>query len=376
VSTVQALYVHVPFCVKKCGYCDFFSLEEWDASGVEGFLEALEAELAALPRPLPLRTVFVGGGTPSVLDASQLRRLLGRVRDLADRWPVEELTVEMNPETVTADRLEALREVGVTRVSMGAQSFHAAHLARLDRVHTAERAREAARAIAAAGFTDRNIDLMFALPGETEEEYWADLDQALELEPTHVSSYALLYEPGTELYRDLAAGRVRPAREETELRMFLGGRERLAERGFDAYEISNHARPGRECRHNVNYWEAGEYYGVGPSAASHVAGVRRTNVRSLKGYVESFRSGRSPVAYRERLDPAARAGEVMMLGLRLAAGASLERVREVSGLEPEEHFGETLRRHLDAGLVERAGGRIRLTAAGLPVADDVMAAYV
>jgi len=334
------------------------------------------AELAALPRPLPLRTVFVGGGTPSVLDASQLGRLLGRIRDLAERWPVEELTVEMNPETVTEDRLEALRHAGVTRVSMGAQSFHAAHLARLDRVHTAERAREAARAIAAAGFTDRNIDLMFAIPGETEEEYLADLDQALELEPTHVSSYALLFEPGTALYRDLTAGRVLPAREETELRMFLSGRERLAECGFDAYEISNHARPGRECRHNVNYWEAGEYYGVGPSAASHVAGVRRTNVRSLKGYVEAFRNGRSPVAYRERLDPAARAGEAMMLGLRLAAGVSLDRVREVSGLEPEEHFAATLRRHLDESLVERAAGRIRLTARGLPVADEVMAAYV
>jgi oxygen-independent coproporphyrinogen-3 oxidase len=371
-----ALYVHVPFCVVKCGYCDFHSVVPRAEAELDVYLDGLarELEIAGVPRRPP--SVFLGGGTPSYLDAERLRRFFALLNERVDLEACPEVTLECNPESVTAEKAAIARAAGVNRVSVGAQSFDAARLRFLDRAHDAERTRAAVGILREAGFLNLSLDLMFGLPGQQVGDWERDLDAALLLSPDHLSCYNLTFEPGTRLHLALQQRRVQRNDEAADLAMFWRTRERLAAAGFLAYEISNFAGRGGICRHNDNYWLQGDYVGVGPGASSHDAGKRWTNLRPLDAWHGSLRRREAPVASVETLDARQRAGEAVWLGLRRTDGVDLAAVQERLGAELPPEFEATIGRLVGQGWLERRGTRIALTRAGLPFADSAAAAFL
>ncbi|MBL9079289.1 MAG: radical SAM family heme chaperone HemW [Planctomycetes bacterium] len=375
-GTGTSLYVHVPFCVVKCGYCDFNSYVVEDRSVHDRFLDALDAELRREWHFGAPVSVFVGGGTPSLLEPARLARLfevLGRHVDLA---ACDEVTMEANPESLTEAKAAIARAGGASRLSIGVQTFHAHHLRFLDRAHSAERAEAAVAEARRAGFTNLSVDLMFGIPGETANEWSSDLERALALQPDHLSCYNLTFEPGTRLHRDLQRGQVSPNEQEVDRDQFLATRARLAAAGFHAYEISNFAGRGGPCRHNDHYWLQGDYVGVGPGAASHRAGVRTTNLKAVEAWADAALAGQPCAASAETLWPMQRAAEAVWLGIRRTDGVDLGAIGARLAVPAVQQFTATVARHERAGWVARAGDRIRLTDAGLLLADRVGGDYL
>jgi oxygen-independent coproporphyrinogen-3 oxidase len=371
-----SLYVHVPFCVVKCGYCDFNSYVVADRTVHDVFLDALDAELAATWRGGAPTSVFVGGGTPTLLDPPRFRRLF---EILARRVPLRddcEFTVEANPESVTPEKAAIARAAGVGRMSMGVQTFHARHLRFLDRAHAADRAEQAFAELRAAGFDNLSVDLMFGIPGETCDEWSADLERALALRPDHLSCYNLTFEPGTKLHHAMEQGRVQPNDDEVDRAMFLHTRRRLADAGFDAYEISNFAGAGGPCRHNDHYWLQGDYVGVGPGAASHRQGVRWTNLKPVEAWAKAALAGLPAAGSAETLRPRQRAAEAIWLGLRRRDGVDVAAIGDRLGVDVEAAFGAIRDQQVAAGDVLRAGGRIRLSPDGVLFADRLSGEYL
>jgi oxygen-independent coproporphyrinogen-3 oxidase len=365
----RAAYVHVPFCAHHCGYCDFAVAVGQDQQ-IELYLDALAAELATLGSPQPVRTLFLGGGTPTHLSPAQLERLLSSVL----RWlPPEEgheFSVEANPDTLDAARVAVLADHGVTRVSVGAQSFHPHLLRALDRRHAPE------EVPAAVGRVRRRIaqvslDLIFGVPGQTEAEWRADLARALALGPDHVSTYGLTYEKGTALWKQRQRGAVRPLGEDEELALYAAAIDTLEAAGFEHYEISSFARPGRRCRHNQVYWANEAYFGFGMGAARYVGGRRELNTRDLRAYVRRALAGEPTTFQSEELPPEERARETMALGLRRAEGIGRAAFRAQTGYELDAVAGEALPALVEQGLLED-GSRVRLTRRGKYVADAVI----
>ena len=371
-----SLYVHVPFCVVKCGYCDFNSYVVEDRTVHDLFLDALQAELRREWRYGTPVSVFLGGGTPSLLDPVRFERLL---RILGEHVPLREcreVSMEANPESLTQEKAAIAREHGVGRMSMGVQTFHPHHLRFLDRAHDAERAEAAFGALRAAGCTNVSIDLMFGIPGETADEWQQDLERALRLQPDHLSCYNLTFEPGTRLAHELQHGRVAPNDEEIDRAMFLWTRERLSAAGFSAYEISNFAGRGGPCRHNDHYWLQGDYVGVGPGASSHRAGVRATNLKPVEAWARAALAGLPASGSAETLRPLQRASEAVWLGIRRRDGVDLAAIARRIGVAAEAAFAPIVARHVQAGWVELDGSRLRLTPAGLLLADRVGGDYL
>ena len=375
-ACIQGLYVHVPFCVHRCHYCDFFTIAGRD--GDRGaYVDRLLAEAgAAIPRMKPgLTSVFIGGGTPTHLPAADLARLLRGLRTLLDRGghAVREWTVEANPETVDASIAGVLAGGGVTRVSLGGQSFDTAALAVLERRHPIESVQAAFQTLRREGICDLSLDLIFGVPGLADPlKTWAgDLDHALDLDPTHLSCYGLTYEPGTPLRRSLEQGRVEAVPEDVEGGMYELARTRLAAAGFEQYEISNWARPGHRCLHNETYWLNGNWWPLGPSASGHVDGTRWRNIPRLGPWLAG--SGLSHIDTVERLDADGRAGEVLMLGLRRLDGVPRGEV-EAACSTPDRGAARThaIERHLDSGLLRWTDERLGLTSTGLLLADTVL----
>lgn len=366
-----SLYVHVPFCVVKCGYCDFNSYVAKDSRSFERFLDALAAELAACHLPAPPISVFIGGGTPTHLDPQRLERLFAILGECVDLRRCAEVTMEANPESVSREKAEIVLAAGVNRISMGVQSFQAQHLRFLDRAHDGSRAIAAFGELRAAGCENVSIDLIFGVPGQTLAEWDDDLRQALALQPDHVSAYNLTFEPGTALYRERELGRVQPNDEEQDRAMFERTRAVLAGAGFTAYEISNFAGRGGPCRHNDHYWLQGDYAGIGPGASSHRCGVRSTNLKALEAWAETVLQGIPPTATAETLTPRQRAGEAVWLGLRRREGVDLAAVEDRLRAPVGRWLEELVARHEAAGLVERHGSRLQLTPTGVLFADGV-----
>ena len=378
--TTTGLYVHVPFCVRKCGYCDFYSLpqpKDKAAPDADRFLAALARELElSVPRDFRARTVFVGGGTPTELSAPDLARLLEMLAPFIPA-DVEEWTVEANPGTLTREKALLLQAAGVTRVSMGVQSLDPESLAFLGRIHSAEEAVASYRLLRELGFTNLNLDLIFGIPGSTRERLARDVAAVAALAPEHISCYCLLFEEGTPLFKLRERGLIFEVDEEEELAQYKLVREVLGGAGYAQYEISNFSRPGRECRHNLLYWGPGEYHGVGPSAHGHVGGVRAANVRDLGRYCGELLDGsRLPREFEERLDPEPKAREALVMGLRRIEGVSRARFRDETGLDLDGLCGATIDRLVGQGVLERAGDRVRLTERGLFVSDGVFAELV
>jgi oxygen-independent coproporphyrinogen III oxidase len=366
----RAAYVHVPFCAHHCGYCDFAVAVGQDHQ-IELYLDALSAELATLGSPQPVRTLFLGGGTPTHLSPAQLERLLAAVL----RWlPPEgghEFSVEANPDTLDAERVAVLADHGVTRVSVGAQSFHPHLLRALDRRHAPEEVPAAVERVRRR-IAQVSLDVIFGVPGQTEAEWRADLARALALGPDHVSTYGLTYEKGTALWKRRQRGAVRPLGEEEELALYAAAIDTLEAAGFEHYEISSFARPGRRCRHNQVYWANEAYFGFGMGAARYVRGRRELNTRDLRAYVRRALSGEPTAFQSEELPPEERARETMALGLRRAEGIGRAAFRAQTGYELDAVAGDALPALVEQGLLEDDGARVCLTRRGKYVADAVI----
>ncbi|MFC1467286.1 radical SAM family heme chaperone HemW [Verrucomicrobiota bacterium] len=373
---MSGLYIHIPFCVQKCRYCDFYSEACCDEARVSSFLEALDAELRQLDSAFVPTTLFFGGGTPTALSAEKMGDLLGSLKRHVDLSQVEEWSVEANPGTLTARKLELLCAAGVNRVSLGVQSFNDQRLEWLGRIHRARDVYDAVSLIRSFGGLDLNLDLMHSIPGVTLPEWEAELDAALSLSPQHISCYNLTFEPGTPLADMLEAGELEEPSEELQLAQFELTDRRLKMAGYEHYEISNYARRGHECRHNMLYWTAGDYIGCGPSAHSHMRGRRFANTDTLDEYGRMIRDCGSACDFEERLPEEARARETLVFGLRLLAGVNHYWFEEKTGYKIEELCGDEVERLKEVGLLEQVGANLRLTRAGLFVSNSVFAELV
>lgn len=369
-----AVYVHIPFCETKCPYCDFNSFAI-DGRDVDGYLDALRREMDARGVPRHPPTLFIGGGTPTVVSPAQLARYLDDLLARLAPDPGREFTVEANPGSLTAEKVAVLAARGVNRVSLGAQSLFARHLATLGRVHSVGEIEEAVALVRDGGIEQISLDFIYAVPGMTRREWATTLDRALAWNPDHLSCYALTFEPGTEFFARRNAGRLRQADEESELAMFRFTERRLRAAGFRRYEISNFARPGRECRHNLNYWRNGGYAGFGAGAFSYLDGVRTGNERHLARYAEAVQARGDATVFREQLAGEAGAREMVALGLRTAEGVSLDDVGARFDVAADVLFGPTIERLVAGGLV-RGEGRLRLARRGWRLADEVASEFL
>jgi oxygen-independent coproporphyrinogen-3 oxidase len=365
------LYVHLPFCAHKCPYCDFFSVEG-AGHDQERLVEVLLAE-ARLRAPESPRTVFVGGGTPSYLDEAALRHLFDGLDEVTGfRKSASEVTAECNPESLDAAKAEALRALGINRLSVGVQSLDPSTLAFFERPHDPDQALAAVEVARDGGFQSFSVDLIHGAPGESAQTFVRNLLHIIKLRPFHVSAYGLTYEPGTPLHAQLERGEFEAQNEDQELDNLQLTDEALLGAGYGRYEVSNFALSGHECSHNVNYWRNGTYIGVGPSAASLVAGCRSGNARSIQRWTQAVEAEAAAPAWSERLDPRERLGETWWLGLRLTEGVEPLTARKTAGWSAPHDPAEDLARDLVVdGLLELHAGHYRLTDRGRPLADYV-----
>ena len=362
------LYVHVPFCASTCDFCAFYQTKP-TAEGVGGFLAGIADEARLVNWTRPVTTVFWGGGTPGLLSPKDLGRLAETVRAQCNGVP-EEWTVELAPASVTPQRLAALREAGVTRISMGVQSFQPALLDGLGRQHTLQQIYRAYDHVRAAGFASVNLDLMFALPGQTEAEWAADVSEAVRLAPDHLSTYCLTFEEDTALWVKLSQGRVK-LDPENEARLYEATWEQLAAAGYGQYEVANFARPGHACRHNLNTWRMQEWVGLGPSAASQFDGWRGANVSDLDKWLGHVARGERVTEDRVVLTPAQLAEDALIFGLRMNAGVDVAVWQARAPEAPWAAVEALLERCVAEGLAVREASRARLTERGRLLADSV-----
>ncbi len=368
---MAGLYIHVPFCVRKCRYCDFYSAPAADGALRARFLRALDIELGSLPQGFAPQTLFIGGGTPTFLSAAELRRLFDSVKRRVDLGQATEWSCEANPGTLDGEKAALLREAGVNRASLGVQSFDPSNLAFLGRIHSSTEAKDAYRLLRAAGFENVNVDLMYGIPGSSREILERDLALVVNLDPEHVACYGLMFEMGTELARLREAGSVAEVEDEEEFEQYRLIRETLAAAGYVHYEISNFAKPGRACRHNLLYWSGGDYIGCGPAAHSHWDGLRYGNTGNMEFYSEAVLTGKSPRDFEERLEPEAKARETLVMGLRRLDGVSRGEFREKTGFDYRALRGSEIDRLVRMDLLEERDGFLRLTEKSLFVSDAV-----
>jgi oxygen-independent coproporphyrinogen-3 oxidase len=370
----RAAYIHVPFCAHHCGYCDFAIAAGQDHL-IELYVDALSAELATLGTPQPVDTLFLGGGTPTHLEPGPLARLLTAVRRWLPPRPGHEWSVEANPDSLDDVKIAVLADHGVTRVSLGAQSFHPHLLKALDRVHKPTEVPRAVERVRRR-IAQVSLDLIFGIPGQSVFQWCTDLEQALALEPDHLSTYGLTYEKGTPLWKQRERGEVHPLDEDAELAMYRTGIETLEDAGFIHYEISNFARQtvqgDRRCRHNEVYWANEAYFGFGMGAARYVEGRRELNTRDLKAYIRKALSGEPATFQSECLPPLERARETLAVQLRRADGIDRDRYRVQTGHDLDAIAGPAIARHIALGLLNDDGPSVRLTREGKYVADGVI----
>jgi len=368
-SDGPGLYVHVPFCRAKCRYCGFYSrpIAEYDAGAV---VAAMIAEMERYELGDGIKTIYIGGGSPSALEQEHLLRLVGRARQ---RCPAAaEFTVEVNPGQVDMELLRELRKAGVNRLSIGAQSFIQRELDFLGRGHTVDCTRRVVRQGRSAGFDNISLDLIFAIPDSGLDSWKQNLRAAIELQPDHISAYGLSYEDGTPLSKDLAAGLIEPVDEDTDRAMFELTIDELAQAGIDQYEISNFAKHGFECRHNLIYWANGSYAGIGPDATSYLHGTRSSNFADIDKYVRAVTSGESTVESSETLGDLERACETAVLNLRRRRGIDLAQFKSQTGYDALQLFAEPIRRYRKLGLIEMNSGGVSLTRQALGIADSIL----
>jgi oxygen-independent coproporphyrinogen-3 oxidase len=372
----RGLYIHIPFCLRKCPYCDFPSEPLPERALVHRYLRALaeEARLRAEGERGTFDTLYIGGGTPSLLDGEELSLLFHAVGESFSLEPGAEVTIEANPATVEAERAQRFLELGVNRISLGVQSFQDRSLRQLGRIHSAEDSRRCVPLLRAAGFRNIGIDLIYGLPGQTSRDWGEDLDAALDIRPEHLSLYSLTVEKGTGFATRLAEGTLPLPPEEEVLEMYRTALEKADAAGYEHYEISNWSLPGFHSRHNRSVWAMEEYLGIGAGAHSFKKGpppVRRGNVTSVEDYLRRIESGHGPEEFQENLPPRTLAGEALMLGLRVFEGIDRARYRTEYGADPVELFPEALNLGLEQGWLETPSNRISFTEEGIIFSDEL-----
>lgn len=376
---VPGLYVHVPFCFHKCHYCDFYSITHQSDDRMNAFVDRIlhEAEMWHNDAPpLRPRTIFFGGGTPSLLPIESMRRLLTGLRDRIDLSDVDEWTVEVNPATAELDYCRMLRELGVTRLSFGAQSFDRGELKMLERHHDPADVPRSVDIARTAGFTRINVDLIFGVPGQSMQSWMNSLEAALQLKTPHISCYALTYEPNTPMAVKKRMGTIQAIEESLELEMLRETRLRLRSENLPPYEISNFASPGEECRHNLLYWDGGSYIGLGPSASSHVHGSRWKNRGHLGDWERAVDANELPITDAETLEHSRRLREHAMLRLRLADGINRADFAARWNVDPITVFEDPITRYSRANLLSVTSDAIVLTEEGIAVADAIAAEFL
>lgn len=373
------LYLHIPFCKSRCAYCSFNSYACQTPPGA--YLAALGRQIRHWAdqkwcRERTFSTLFVGGGTPTIYGASELGGLIGQCLKHFNFSEGAEITVEANPNSVTEQGLAVLRRAGVNRLSLGVQAFSDRLLAGLGRSHSRAEAGLAIEAARRAGFADINLDLMYGLPGQSQKDWRESVDRALDCMPEHLACYELTIEEGTPFARLVETGGIVLPEEDEVLAMAELTHDLLAQGGLRRYEISNYARPGRECRHNLNYWRNGGYLGLGAGAVSCLSGFRFSSVNDPDLFTRLVEEGKLPLAEGECLPLAARFRESVVMGLRLIEGVSFARLQRQFGLTPPGYYGKMLEDLQQQGLVAVGKDSMRLTEAGLPVANQVLARLV
>jgi len=377
------LYLHIPFCVKKCNYCDFFSASgtpKEQADYVSAMIQEIQS-YQELSGEYEVQTIFLGGGTPSLLTPEQIEQIFDAIYHIFSVNENAEITMEMNPGIVDIEKLCAMKAAGVNRLSIGLQSAQNEELKMLGRIHTYEEFLETWRLTEQAGFKNRNIDLMSALPGQTMESYEDTLSKVLALEPEHISAYSLILEEGTVFYDWYEKGKLdrgawKLPSEEEEYAMGELTIQRLAEAGMHRYEISNYAKSGKECRHNLGYWDRVEYLGIGAGSSSLIKGERFDHIRDRKAYIEKIRNGEPILIDREILSVESQMEEFMYLGLRKIEGVSRTDFQNYFGKNVDDVYGEILDKLEEEQLLEFSGNRIRLTHRGMDVSNCVLAEFL
>lgn len=360
---IEHLYIHIPFCLKICPYCSFYK-ETANGGKVKGFLLALLKEAERRKERLRPKTIFFGGGTPSALSVGQLEFLLSGLREVVDCSVVEEWTFEMNPATVSLEKAKKLREYGVNRASLGVQSWNGLELKVLGRVHTVHHAERSLEILREAEFENINMDLIYSIPGQTRRSWEESLQRSVALGPSHISAYCLTYEEDTEFFRRVGKGEWVPD-EELDAELFVATREGLREAGYGRYEVSNFALSGKECLHNLAYWQGRDYMGLGPGAFSTVGEQRWRNVENTTAYIAKMEEGKSVADFEETITLRIRKNERVAFGLRMASGVKSEWIGEARA-----------KQFVKEGLLEEAGERYRLTERGFLVADAVAAELI
>ena len=395
------IYVHIPFCAKKCAYCDFLSFPgnmRMRREYTDKLLEEIRIQ-SSFVREYQIDTIFLGGGTPSILDAADITAIMGALKEHYDIAPDAEVTIEVNPGTVKMEGLAAYREAGINRVSMGLQSADDTELRYLGRIHTYDEFLKSFQRVRMAGFTNVNVDLISAIPGQTPESWRNTLKKTAMLKPEHISAYSLIVEEGTPYY-DRYGGHVEmegyemsPEErrilmalpdlpdEDTEREMYYMTRNCLAEQGYERYEISNYARPGFECRHNVGYWTGTEYLGLGLGASSYLEGCRFHNTSDFQSYVSAHFDDEAEFCQAlrqdmEQLSVKSKMEEFMFLGLRLTRGVSVEGFITRFGQSIRNVYGGVIDKLEREGLLEHKNGYYHLTERGLDLSNYAMSLFL
>lgn len=378
-SVVTAsLYIHVPFCLKKCDYCDFYS-KRASPGEIERYIDSARHEMSMYQdHPVfgvaEFETLYFGGGTPSVLSANAIDQLLAQAQRCF-RWVCDpEITLEANPETVSLERLRAFRSLGINRLSLGIQSFSDAELQQLGRIHRAEQAKRSIEWAEQAGFDNVNLDLIFAIPNQSLRQWQSNLKRAISFHPKHLSVYGLTIEPGTRLHERIGSGEIRQLRETTQRQMYLWSIETLAAANYHQYEISNFSKPGFKCRHNMNYWNGSYYLGIGPGAHSYWQNIRQWNVDSLNSYSDLLKKAKLPVAGYEQLTSQQQMIEFIYLGLRTSKGIDLNAFEKKFSMPFLPKFQIVLEKfagHQDGDLFQLQQHHLKLTPAGFVLFDEI-----
>ena len=377
-AAAAGLYIHIPFCRRKCRYCDFYSVT--DPSLQPAYLNALQQEmrLAAASQPaLSFDTLYLGGGTPSALGTGAVVEIIHAARRAFSFLPDTEVTVEVNPGTVDFDSLQRLRQAGANRLNVGVQSFRDRNLAFLGRIHSTIETERVLEWSHAAGFDNIGIDLIYGIPGQTPDSWKIDLVRALGCDLSHLSCYSLTFEPGTPLEADLRRGKFAAAGEDRVAELYLQALEVLGRGGFEQYEISNFALSrGRRSRHNCKYWSFSPYLGLGPSAHSFIEPERFWNCADVDRYIRQLDNGRRPIEESETLNREKLMIETVYLGLRLIDGIDISVFNDRFGIDFMKHFGATSAAFEQEGLLTTTAGHCRLTPRGMLLLDTIAAALI
>jgi oxygen-independent coproporphyrinogen-3 oxidase len=379
-SQNAGLYIHIPFCVRKCPYCDFYSVTDLALKPM--FLKALIAEMELVSAEgLCFDTLYVGGGTPSVYGYHDIGRIVSAAFQNFDFQPDSEMTIEVNPGTVSLEQLDGYREAGINRINIGVQSFYQKNLDFLGRIHTANEARNVVTGARQAGFENIGLDLIYGLPDQSKSHWLEDLKQAIEFDPVHLSCYMLTYEKGTPLHSSLKEGRVQPLAEDNVRTLFETTIDYLEDHKYFQYEISNFARIGKDkkpriSRHNLKYWTFAPYLGLGPSAHSFVEPQRFWNVSDVRSYIAAIESGRRPVAQKEVLTEEQQMIETIYLGLRMTAGIDPVGFRAKFGIDFLKTFKAVLTDLAEQNYIEVKNSRYALTRPGRAYLDSITSMFI